>query len=59
MAAGPVGLEEQNFNAGACRRQVDLGHGDGAVTETITHDEEIVAARFVESHRPAFPEAVA
>ena len=43
MVAGPVGFEEERFNAGACGRKVDLGHCDGAVAQSIADDEEIVS----------------
>jgi transcriptional regulator with XRE-family HTH domain len=46
-APGPVRL--QAFDARACRRQVDLSDGDGAVPETVSHDELVVAAKLPES----------
>jgi hypothetical protein len=42
MAARPVGFEDERFNAGTCGRQVDLGHGDAAMTQTVAHDGRAV-----------------
>ena len=58
IAARPVGFEDESLNAGACRRQVDLGYGDGPVAETIANDEKVVTAGCVEPHRPALAKTV-
>lgn len=55
----PISSENQRLDACTCSWKVDLGDGDRAMTEPVSHDEEIVAARFVEAHCPALPETVA
>ena len=57
-ASRPVGFEEERFDAGAFGGQLNLGYGNGAVSEAIANDEKIVTARFVEAHRPALVYAV-
>lgn len=54
----PVALQDEFVDARACGREVNLRDGDGALTQSIADDEEIVTARFIESDRPAFPQTV-
>lgn len=58
-ATGPVGFEEERFDAGTCGRQLDLCHSDRAVAEAVADDEEIVTTRLVKAHRPALAETMA
>lgn len=36
---GSTRFEEEGFNASMSGRQVDLGNGDGSVTETVADDD--------------------
>ncbi len=44
---GPVGFEEESFDARPCCGQVNLCHGNRAMSEATADDEEIVTTRFV------------
>ncbi len=54
----PVALQDEFVDAGAGGRKINLGDGHGSVPESVTYDEEIVTACFVESDRPALPQTV-
>ncbi len=54
MATRPVSLDDERFNPCACRREVELAHGNGAVAESVAHDEEVMTTRLVCGTRETF-----